>query len=81
MNRIFECQVPRFLLEDHLPPGSQFNWTGHAQVPAEGHRPRHLLRRGPPVANQPQEGQRWVEAEIKAQRGKINSFVDSFLRE
>lgn len=38
MNRIFECQVPAFLLQNRLSLQSQFSKDGKAQVPTEDQR-------------------------------------------
>lgn len=85
MNRIFECQVPAFLGEDNLPPGSQLGWGW----------PYPSLCRGPEIHSSPlpfpgdgcllrTSHRRDLEVgggRDKIQRKNMKFFLDSFLRE
>lgn len=72
MNRIFECQVPAFLVQDRLSPGSQFSRDGRAQVPTEG-RDMPL-----PVAGHLLKPSHGSDSEVGGGRGPGSESKDKF---
>lgn len=83
MNRIFECQVSGFLVEDNLPSGSPFSqgWPclDLCRGPETQASPPPVPVARPPVEGQPQAGFRGGRGQDSGR--KRNSFLGSFLRE